>query len=87
MIDGIPTGAMIALPVDTVREWLKENGSGLDPDLTVEEVATSFNRSPVTVRGWIRDGQIRAYRLGREYRITESAVEEFQQQQRSTERE
>ena len=85
MIDGVPEGAMISLPVDVVREWLSENGSGGGPDhdLTVEDVAAFFGRSPVTVRGWIRDGQLRAYRFrGREYRIPESALREFQQGQR-----
>ena len=84
MIDGVPSGRMISLPVDAVREWLNENGTGgLDQDLTVEDVAVFFNRSPVTIRTWIRDGRLRAYRFqGREYRITESAVEEFRQRQR-----
>ena len=59
MIDGMPHGAMISLPVDTVREWLNDNGSGLDSDFTVEEVGKFFDRSPVTIRTWIRDGQAR----------------------------
>ena len=83
MIDGMPDGAMISLPVDTVRTWLNENGSGLDQDLTVEEVGKFFDRSPVTIRTWIRDGRLRAYRFqGREYRVCESALEEFQQKER-----
>ncbi len=83
MIDGMPSGAMISLPVDTVREWLNENGSSLDQDLTVEEVGKFFDRSPVTIRAWIRDGRLRAYLFqGREYRVCESAVEEFQQKER-----
>ena len=85
MLDGLPEGAMISLPVDTLREWLSENGSGgdLDHDLTVEDVAAFFNRSPVTVRAWIRNGRLDAYRFrGREYRITESALNEFQRRQR-----
>ena len=37
----------------------------------------------MTVRGWIRDGQLLAYRFrGREYRIPESADEEFREQDR-----
>ena len=77
---------MISLPVDAVREWLKADGSGggLDHDLTVEDVAAHFDRSPVTIRTWIRKGRLRAYRFrGREYRIPESAVEEFQERERS----
>ena len=83
MIDGMPGGASITLPVDTLRDWLSEPGGSLDQDLTVEEVGKFFDRSPVTIRAWIRDGRLRAYRFqGREYRIPESALEEFQAQQR-----
>ena len=54
-----------------MKERLSENGSGLDHDLTVEEV------------GKIRDGQLRAYLFqGREYRIPEAALEELQQKER-----
>ncbi len=83
MIDGMPSGAMISLPVDVVRERLNENGSGLDSDFTVAEVGKFFDRSPVTIRAWIRDGRLRAYRFqGREYRVCESALEEFQKKER-----
>ena len=83
MIDGVPDSASITLPVEVVKGWLSENGSGLDHDHTVEEVAKFFDRSPATIRAWIRDGRLRAYRFqGREYRVCESAVEELQQQQR-----
>ena len=82
MVDGMPGGASITLPVDALRDWLSEKGTGLDHDLTVEEVGKFFHRSPVTIRGWIRDGRLRAYRFqGREYRVCESALAEFQQQQ------
>ena len=83
MIDGMPDGGSIILPVEAVKERLSENGSGLDPDLTVEEVGKFFDRSPVTIRTWIRNGRLRAYRFqGREYRVCESALEEFQQKER-----
>ena len=63
--------------------WLDENGSGLDPDLTVEELGKFFDRSPVTIHGWIRDGRLRAYLFqGREYRVCESALKEFQRKER-----
>ncbi len=84
MIDGMPDGASITLPVDTVREWLNENGSGLDHDLTVEEVGKFFDRSPVTIRTWIRAGRLEAYQFrGKEYRITHAALEEFQDRERN----
>ena len=84
MIDGMPDGASITLPVEVLKGWLTENGSGLDHDLTVEEVGKFFHRSPGTVRAWIRDGRIEAYRFrGTEYRITHSALERFRNQERN----
>ena len=84
MIDGMPDGASITLPVDTVRDWLNDNGSGLDQDLTVEEVGKFFDRSPVTIRAWIRAGRLEAYHFrGNEYRITHAALEDFQGRERN----
>ena len=84
MIDGMPDGGSISLPVDTVRDWLNDNGSGLDQDLTVEEVGKFFHRSPITIRTWIRAGRLEAYHFrGKEYRITRAALEDFQDQQRN----
>ena len=84
MIDGLPDGEAIILRVETVKGWLNENGSGLDPDLTVEEVGKFFQRSPVTIRAWIRAGRLEAYLFrGNEYRITHVALEEFQEGERN----
>ena len=84
MIDGMPDGASIILSVEDVKGWLSENGSGLDHDLTVEEVAKFFDRSPATIRAWIRAGRLEAYHFrGNEYRITHSALQEFQDQERA----
>jgi len=70
--------------VDSLRGWLNENGTGIEHDLTVDDVATFFGRSPVTVRAWIRGGRLRAYQFrGREYRVPESALEEFQERERN----
>ena len=82
-IDGLPGSASITLPVETIEEWLDGNGSGLEKDLTVDDVAAHFGRSPQTVCRWIRNGRLEAYKFfGNEYRITESAVEEFQSRER-----
>ena len=84
MIDGMPDGASITLPVEVVKGWLTENGSGLDHDLTVEEVAKFFGRTPATIRAWIRAGRLEAYLFrGNEYRITHTALEGFQDQERN----
>ena len=84
MIDGMPDGASIILSVKDVKGWLSDNGSGLDHDLTVEEVGKFFDRSPTTIRTWIRAGRLEAYLFrGNEYRITHAALEEFQVQERN----
>ena len=84
MIDGMPDGASIILSVEDVKGWLSEGGSGLDHDLTVEEVGKFFDRSPATIRAWIRAGRLDAYHFrGNEYRITHAALEEFQSHERN----
>ena len=86
MIDGMEDDGSIILTVKSVRKRLSENGSGLDQDLTVEEVGKFFDRSPVTIRTWIRDGRLRAYHFrGNEYRITHAALGEFQHGERNGE--
>ena len=53
-------------------------------DLTVQDIAERAKRSPSAVRGWIRSGQLRAYRFqGRDYRVAPEAWEAFKQAQRS----
>ena len=84
MIDGVPEGGSVTLPVEAVKGWLSETGGGLDHDLTVEEVAKFFDRSPGTIRTWIRARRLEAYHFrGNEYRITHAALEEFQDQERN----
>ena len=84
-VAAIPSGSLI--PVDWVRDQLAGEGepstSAPSADLTVEQVAERFGRSPGTVRDWIRAGKLRAYPFnGKEYRVTPAALEEFHQAQR-----
>ena len=80
----MPEGGSFTLPVDAVREWLADDGPGFEPDLTVEEVAALLTRSPTTVRGWIRSGELRAYKFNnREYRIPRAALQELMDRARS----
>jgi excisionase family DNA binding protein len=44
---------------------------------TVDEVAERLNLHVKTVRRFIREGRLPAKRIGKEYRITRSALEEF----------
>src|SRR5262245_38691830 len=44
---------------------------------TVDEVAERLNLHVKTVRRFIREGRLSAKRIGKEYRITRAALEEF----------
>ena len=84
MIDSMPDGGSVVLPVDALREWLDDSAPGVEPDLTVDEVAEFFGRSPVTIRTWIRSGELRAYKFNnREYRIPRAALQELMDRARS----
>lgn len=85
MIDGMPEEGSIILPVAILQGWLDETPSGVEPDLTVGQVADHFGRAPGTVRTWIRAGELRAHWFNnREYRVPWSAVEEYQEKQSQT---
>lgn len=48
-----------------------------NPVLTVEDVAKILHLHPFTVLKLIRAGKIKASKIGRVYRIRESAIEDF----------
>ena len=52
------------------------------PDYATAEVAAMFRRSQQTVRDWIKDGLLDAYKWGREYRITPENLQKFIREQR-----
>ena len=83
LVEGMPEGASVVLPVACVRGWLEGPHDTLEPDRTVAQVAEFFGRSPSTIRRWIGDERLRAYLFKRrEYRITDCALREFIQQER-----
>jgi excisionase family DNA binding protein len=45
--------------------------------LTVERIATELGLSEETVLRWIRKKELKAYRLGKTYRITREDYQEF----------
>ena len=45
--------------------------------LTVEEIAQELKMHVDTVRGWIRDGKLKATRFGRDYRIRRKDFDKF----------
>jgi excisionase family DNA binding protein len=44
---------------------------------TVQEIAQALQVTPQTVRAYIKQGKIRAQRIGRPLLITESSLKEF----------
>jgi excisionase family DNA binding protein len=42
-----------------------------------EEIAEQFNLKPATVRKWIRQGKLKAIKLGRLWRIPEEELQRF----------
>ena len=71
------------LPADPSTGIVPESSTAVQADLTVVQVAHLFDRKPQTVRSWIKDGRLTAYKLHRrEYRVTRAAIEEFQKQAR-----
>jgi len=51
--------------------------------LTVEDIARDLGVTEDTVRSWIREKKLPAYRVGREYRIKIVDYERFLQQRRT----
>ncbi len=53
----------------------------VDPVHTIEEVVDALkvrSKDPQrTVIRWIKDGKLRGFKAGKEWRVTESALEEF----------
>lgn len=49
------------------------------PMLTTHEVAQLLRVAEATVRAWIHNGDLRAIRVGREYRVVERDLDEFVQ--------
>ena len=48
--------------------------------LKVEDIARELDLHVNTVRGWIRDGKLKATRVGRDYRIKREDYEKFLQE-------
>lgn len=47
------------------------------PFKTTHEIAELFKVSEATVRAWIHEGDLRAIRLGREFRVAVKDLEDF----------
>lgn len=92
LLEAVPPGGAVTLPRAAVAEWLEEDGQELPhdaqrpiADLTAEEIAQQFDRTPACVRGWCRAGRMPgAYRLnGREWRIPRATLAAYLEAERS----
>ncbi len=72
-------------------EWLRalldgqpQAESGPIVDLTVEEVAELFGKTPQTIRDWLRTCQLEGYKLhAKQWRVPPASIKEFQERQRN----
>ncbi len=83
IVTALPEQASVTLPVVLVKEWLETEADDPLADLRVADVAQQLGRSPGTVRDWIRRGELEAYQVGKEYRVTRPALTTFCQRQRN----
>ena len=51
--------------------------------LTVEDIANDLNVKIDTVRSWIREKKLTAYRVGRDYRIKRADYEKFLEERKT----
>ena len=47
------------------------------PMLTLHEVADLLKMKESTIRSWIKNGDLRAFKFGREWRVAEKDLESF----------
>ena len=87
IIDPLPDEFL--LPVSCLRQELASLVASVPdphdtrPDHTVKQLAERFDRSDSCVRGWCRTGKLKAYKFNdREYRVTPSALAEFEERMR-----
>jgi excisionase family DNA binding protein len=90
IIDGMPDGGSVSLPVTWMRDLLDAEGDspGMGRLLTLKEAGEVVGRSPSTVRTWLNTSRLAGFKLnGRTWRIRESALRSFIERQESGEHE
>lgn len=87
-LEALPPGSLV--PRDWLLKQVAEEASDESTprpavDLTVQDLAVLFGKRPSTLRAWIERGAFPgSYKLfGKQWRVPSSAVEAFQQAQRS----
>jgi excisionase family DNA binding protein len=79
-----PTGAICGKPATTFD---REQGGYVCPKhspkplreryLTPDEVAEQLSVSPLTVRKWLRSGELKGVKAGKQWRIKEAVLNDF----------
>jgi excisionase family DNA binding protein len=82
IVDGMPPGSSVSLPVDWLRALLAEaerEGEAPEEYLTLAQVAERVGRAESTVRTWCNRGQLEgAFRLnGRDWRVPSGALSKW----------
>jgi len=54
----------------------------MDEYMSVKEIASLLKVNIVTVRRWVRDEKLPAFKLGKDYRITKKDLEKFLNERR-----
>lgn len=81
IVDALPAGAAVSLPIETLREWLEE--AAIEEDLELEEFAALVGVSVSTAREYCAAGLVPgAYkRRGRKWLIPRASVALFRERQ------
>lgn len=78
---GVPPSKVInEFTSSKVRKKSKTLNNTLESDreyLTVPEVAALFRIKALIIREWIRRGKLNAVKIGREYRVRQQDIEDF----------
>ncbi len=56
----------------------------MQPWLTLEQIAEELQIHIETVRGWVREKKLPAYKVGRVYRVKRADFERFLEERRTT---
>ena len=85
---GFPTLLTVSQKANTIDQSTAKRGfmrstTMAQTWLSVERIARELDVSEETVRNWIRRGQLKAYKFGRDYRIKQTDFDAFVESQAS----
>lgn len=75
--NGTVTVGWIADLLDDAEVPSAQGENEIFTDLTFADIARLVNRDPSTVHGWHKSGKLKAYKFGREWRVTRAEFNRF----------